>query len=214
MLESRMRRLLLLLLTTLVLLAVPTYAGSAAQAGGTAPDRRPVRALITFVKAPAHPFDSRLLWRVWRRDPDGSWELTEHRSWRAGSGWGGPHTTDECVHDRGWLPDGRYSFVQHDDYAGSLIKGRAFYLGNKRCHDGTLRTDLFIHTETGAGNRQCPDTRGDQLCRWEWPRINDYRSAGCIKMSPGDLLALTRHFHRYFAAGHRYPLDRVQVRVR
>ena len=43
--------------------------------------------------------------------------------------------------------------MQHDDYAGNLIKGRAFYLGNKRCHDGTLRTDLFIHTETGAGNQ-------------------------------------------------------------
>ncbi|GCD89803.1 hypothetical protein NLS1_18090 [Nocardioides sp. LS1] len=78
---------------------------------------------------------------------------------------------------------------------------------------GTVRHDLFIHTETGAGNQQCADTKGDQICRWEWPKINDYRSAGCIKMAPRDLLALTRHFHRYFDAGVRYARHRVQVKV-
>ena len=53
-----------------------------------------------------------------------------------------------------------------------------------------MRTDLFIHTEQGAGSHQCRNRKGDQLCRWEYPAINDYRSYGCIKLSPGDLKQL------------------------
>jgi len=173
-----------------------------------------VDARIVFEKSVRHPFRSRLLWQAWRVGPDGRRQLVDHGAWRAGSGFGGPHTTDECVRDHGWLPDGRYSFVQFDDYHGSLIRGRAFYLGDKRCRNGTERTDLFIHTETGAANRPCADGPGDQVCRWEYPRINDYRSRGCVKMSPRDLLALTRHYHRWFRPGVRYPMGRVQVVVR
>ena len=199
------------------LLAAVTTVSSAGPAGARtdAADARAgaVRALITFDKNWKHPFDSRVVWRVWRHRADGSWRLLERRDWRAGSGFGGPSTTRECVRGRGWLPDGRYSFVQYDDYWGNLIKGRAFFLGSKRCRNGTMRTELFIHTETGAHNRQCRNRPGDQVCRWEWPGINDYRSAGCIKMSPRDLLALTRHYHRWFHAGVRYPMRRVQVKV-
>ncbi|GAB3762060.1 hypothetical protein FB382_003571 [Nocardioides ginsengisegetis] len=205
-----MRRLVLLLLPLLLL---GTTTGPPSYAGDGATDRRPVRALITFDKDAQHPWDSRVVWRAYRQDPDDTWEMTERREWRAGSGFGGPDTTHECVRNRGWLPNGRYSFVQHDDYAGSLIHGRVFFLGAKACRNGTVRRDLFIHTETGAGNQQCADTKGDQICRWEWPKINDYRSAGCIKMAPRDLLALTRHFHRYFDAGVRYARHRVQVKV-
>lgn len=183
-------------------------------AGAASPSRTaPVRASITFDKSPKHPFRSRIIWRAFRGQGDGTWKRIERASWRAGSGFGGPNTTHECVRGRGWLPNGRYSFVQYDDYWGNLIKGRAFYLGNKACRNDTLRTELFIHTETGAGNHQCADAKGDQICRWEWPKYNDYRSAGCIKMSPRDLLALTRHYHRYFKAGARYATARVVVRV-
>ena len=121
-----------------------------------------VHARIVFAKDVRHPFRSRVLWRAWREGPAGHQVLVDHGSWRAGSGFGGPRTTDECVRDQGWLPDGRYSFVQYDDYRGNLIKGRAFYLGDKRCRNGTQRTDLFIHTETGAANRPCADGPGDQ----------------------------------------------------
>jgi hypothetical protein len=169
--------------------------------------------VITFDKVRQHPFRSRIIWRAFRQTDDGSWRLLERADWRAGSGFGGPSTTNECVRGRGWLPDGAYSFVQYDDYRGNLIKGRAFFLGSKRCRNGTLRTELFIHTETGAGNHQCANRPGDQICRWEWPKVNDYRSAGCIKMSPGDLLALTRHYHRWFRPGVRYPTRRVRVQV-
>ena len=87
------------------------------------------------------------------------------------------------------------------DYHGNLIKGRAIYLGQKACANGTMRTDLFIHTEQGAGSRQCPDRRGDQVCRWEYPKINDYRSYGCIKLSPGDLRELYAAWARWFPVG-------------
>ena len=103
---------------------------------------------------------------------------------------------------------------QHNDYHGNLIHGRAFRLSDKRCGNGTLRQQLFIHTESGAGNTQCPDRRGDQICRWEYPRINDYTSHGCIKMSPRDILSLTRAYHRFFKAGVRYPMSKVSLLVR
>ena len=114
----------------------------------------------------------------------------------------------------GWLPNGRYTLRQYDDYAGNLIHGRAFRLSDKRCSNGTLREQLFIHTESGAGNHQCANGPGDQICRWEDPRINDYTSHGCIKMSPSDILALTRDYHRFFRAGVRYPMTRVSLLVR
>ena len=114
---------------------------------------------------------------------------------------------------RGWLPDGGYRPRLFRDYHGSLIKGRAIYLGQKACHDGTVRTALFIHTEQGAGSRQCANRPGDQPCRWEYPRINDYKSYGCIKMAPRDLAELVRLYHQHFGAGVRYPKGRVVLRV-
>jgi hypothetical protein len=123
-----------------------------------------VRAQITFVKRPAHPWNSRIRWRA----------------------------TNSCVKNHGWLPNGRYTLRQYDDYAGNLIHGRAFRLSDKRCANGTVREQLFVHTEASAGNGQCADAADDQICRWEYPRINDYPSRGCIKMSPADILAPTR----------------------
>ena len=64
---------------------------------------------------------------------------------------------------------------------------------------------------TGTGS--AANGKGDQRCRWEWPAYNDYRSGGCIKMSPRDIRQLTRRYHQFFRAGVRYP-DRVHVRVR
>lgn len=202
-----MHRFVVLLTLTLILTVLSGGAASAESAPG------PIRARIVFDKNPEHPAYSRVLWKVDRQRPDGSWKAVERADWRAGSGFRGRHTTHECVRDRGWLPDGRYSFVQRNDYVGSVIHGRAFSLGSKQCRDGTWRTDLFIHTESGPDNRQCANGPGDQLCRWEWPRINDYRSHGCVKMSPTDLGELTRRYHRWFRAGVRYSMRRVQVRV-
>ena len=201
-----MRSLLLALLTAACFV---TVAPAARTETAEAAAQEPVRALIIFDKNSRNPWNSTVIWKAYRGG-----DLLERATWRAGSGFGGPHTRDACYRNRGWLPNGVYSFVQHENYWGSLIKGRAFSLGSKACHDGTVRTDLFLHTEQGDRNTQCADRKGDQVCRWEWPKFNDYRSAGCIKMSPRDLRRLVRRYHQWFEPGVRYPLSRVQVRVR
>lgn len=173
-----------------------------------------LKAQITFVKRPAHPWHSLIVWDARRQRADGTWKVLAHDSWRAGSGLPGGSATNACVKGHGWLPDGRYSLRQYDDYAGNLIHGRAFRLSDKRCANGTLREQLFIHTEAGPGNTQCANGPGDQICRWEFPAINDYTSHGCIKMSPADILALTRDYHRFFKPGIRYRTSRVSLLVR
>jgi hypothetical protein len=207
-----------LVATVVVSTGAPALAAPAADdgAGIADPDADPgsIRAQITFLKRPAHPWNSRITWRAQRQRTDGTWKLVAKDSWRAGSGLPGRSTTSPCVKGHGWLPDGRYALRQYDDYAGSLIHGRAFRLSDKRCANGTLRVQLFIHTEAGADNKQCGDSPGDQLCRWEYPKINDYTSHGCIKLSPAAILALTRAYHRFFRVGVRYPLARVSLLVR
>ena len=171
------------------------------------------RAIITFDKNPDDPSSSTLTWKVVRRGADGAWRTVEQLSWRAGSGMLGTAGRNECAKGRGWLPDGSYRLRFHRDYAGNLIKGRAFRLDDHRCRNGRWRVQLFIHTEQGAHNVQCPDEPGDQVCRWEFPEVNDYTSAGCIKLAPGDLAELSRHFLGFFRAEVRYPKSRVVVRV-
>ena len=183
----------------------------AAPADATPHVRR--RAIITFDKNPDDPSSSTLTWRVVRRSADGTWRTLEQLSWRAGSGMLGKAGRNECAKGRGWLPDGSYRLRFHRDYPGSLIKGRAFRLDDHRCRNGRRRVALFIHTEQGAHDVQCPDGPGDQVCRWEFPEVNDYKSAGCIKLSPDDLAELSRHFLEFYRAGVRYPKGRVALRV-
>jgi hypothetical protein len=98
-------------------------------------------------------------------------------SWRSGSG----SNTNECDKGVGWLPLGWYDTWGHwDNYTGSAIQGRVWYLQNKNCSNGTTRDSLFIHTqETSSQGQQCPSGNPD-LC---WDTANDYYSAGCIKVS-------------------------------
>ncbi|MCW2819960.1 MAG: hypothetical protein JWR42_2747 [Marmoricola sp.] len=174
---------------------------------------QPWRAVMTFQKNQQAPNRSSLTWRLSQRQASGTWKVVETLRWRSGSGIGGRAGRDSCARNQGWLPNGSYRVRQYDDYPGTLIKGRAFRLDDHACPDGTRRTALFIHTEQGAGNRQCPDRPGDQVCRWEVPRIDDYRSLGCIKLAPGDLAALVRAYERHFATGTRYPVGQVVLRV-
>jgi hypothetical protein len=171
------------------------------------------RAIITFDKNHDDPSSSTLTWKVVHQDDDGSWRVVEKLSWRAGSGMLGTAGRNECAKGRGWLPNGTYRLRFHRDYPGNLIKGRAFRLDDHRCRNGRWRVQLFIHTEQGAENTQCPDLPGDQVCRWEFPQINDYKSAGCIKLAPDDLAELSEHFLRFYKAGVRYSKARVVVRV-
>ena len=196
-------RLLLVLLALLAGLAV--VPAPAAEAGDTYRF-----AVITFSKNYRDTHRSTLTWQAFRRNADGSRTSLVRKQWRAGSGFTRT-STNACVRNDGWLPNGVYHPRLFSDYGGSVIKGRAIYLGQHRCGNGTMRQELFIHTEQGAGSRQCPDRRGDQLCRWEYPKINDYRSYGCIKLSPADLRELYAAWARWFPVGST---DRVRVVVR
>jgi hypothetical protein len=201
------------ILTWCAVVGLLTGALGALVAPADAQSRVRQRAIITFDKNPDDPSSSTLTWKVVRRSADGSWRTVEQLSWRAGSGMLGAAGRKECAKGRGWLPDGSYRLRFHRDYAGNLIKGRTFRLDDHRCRNGRWRVQLFIHTEQGAHNTQCPDGPGDQVCRWEFPEVNDYTSAGCIKLAPDDLAELSRHYLEFYRAGVRYPKSRVVVRV-
>lgn len=174
------------------------------------------RGVITFVKNYDHPDRSRLTWVLKKRVRKAGkkhWVRVEKASWRAGSGMGGRRGTNSCIHNVGWLPDGRYHVRLYANYPGRLIRGRALRLDDKRCPDGTKRRALFIHTEQDSWNRQCRDRRGDQPCRWEYPKYDDYHSAGCIKLSPHALRSLVEHYRRHFRTGVRYGIWTVSLRV-
>ncbi|GAA3077231.1 hypothetical protein GCM10020000_73510 [Streptomyces olivoverticillatus] len=97
----------------------------------------------------------------------------------------------ECRRGRGWLPDGTYTLGHHHTaYDADLIKGYAIELGNKRCQNGTYRTELFIHSDMTRNGRQ--GTNGHQ----RWDGDGDYRSHGCIKLSPRDIRRLFRTLDR------------------
>jgi hypothetical protein len=101
------------------------------------------------------------------------------KSYRAGSGV----TTNECTRNKGWLPTKSYTVKKwNTSYNGSFIKGYAFQLNDTKCKNGsTSRTELFIHSEMtrGGGQGSTEPTR--------WDGAGDYKSAGCIKMSPNDI---------------------------
>jgi hypothetical protein len=191
---------------------VRAQARARVRAGLRKDPRVPKRAAIVFHKNQKNPFNSRIYFRVWAKHGK-TWVKVDAASWRAGSGLGGRAGRDSCHRNVGWLPNGDYSFVQHDHRNGPEIKGRVFELQDKACHNGTVRQLLFIHSEQTQANTQCRNRKGDDFCRWEVPVYNDYRSNGCIKLAPGPLRQLTRHFHRYFRAEVRYPTRVVKLRV-
>ena len=179
--------------------------------------RIPHRAAIVFDKNWDNPFDSRIIFRSWAKTgPKGKkkWVRVEQASWQAGSGLSGAAGRDACHRGKGWAPNGTYSFVQHNRRKAPLINGRVFELQPQACRNGTVRQLMFIHSEQNWNNTQCKNTKGDDPCRFEAPKVNDYRSWGCIKMAPGDLKQLTRRYHRFFKAEVRYPTKEVRVRVK
>lgn len=109
--------------------------------------------------------------------------------WRAGSGT----STNPCEVNRGWLPNGWYDLWGHWDDYDQTIKGRVWWLEDMRCHNGTLRTELFIHTEeTRLRDQSCGDQLPDDDLPYCWDRKRayagaaegtyDYYSQGCIKV--------------------------------
>ncbi|MCX4657788.1 hypothetical protein [Streptomyces uncialis] len=65
------------------------------------------------------------------------------KSYKAGSGT----STNTCAVGKGWLPNGKYRIeFRRTDFDG-LINGYVIKVTDKRCHNGTKRTELFIHSE-------------------------------------------------------------------
>jgi hypothetical protein len=174
----------------------------------------PIRAIITFVKNPSAPDNSTITWRLDRKQ-GGKWVTEESLNWRAGSGMLGKRGKNECIKNVGWLPNGNYGVRLRTPYRGRLIKGNVLQVDNKYCNGGrgVLRQSLFIHTEQGDGGKQCKNRPGDDVCRWEYPRFNDYRSYGCIKMAPGDLRGLVAAYRAHLRPEVRYPLNKVVLKV-
>lgn len=144
------------------------------------------RSCAYFDFAKSSPNNSTLTWKYY----DDFGRCIRAISWRAGSGV----NTDPCDKsttsspDGGWLPNGWYDVtaMQHD-WNGSAIWGRVWRLNDKACSDGTLRTELFIHTEeTPSATQDCPSGVNDSPQCWDsYPSgngTNDYYSAGCIKV--------------------------------
>ncbi|MDQ3953618.1 MAG: hypothetical protein M3279_11760 [Actinomycetota bacterium] len=122
------------------------------------------------------PNNSYLSWR--RIDPiSGYCKLYD--SWRSGSGT----NTNVCDVGDGWLPNGWYdTWGMYHHYDGSVIHGRTFRMQDKKCHNGTWRTALFIHTEETVDNeQQCSSPYVESQC---WDGTSDYYSDGCIKLGP------------------------------
>lgn len=150
------------------------------------------RIFFVFTKNHADPTNSRLaLWRV-RTRSDQPPRLQEVRSWRAGSGVGRePGGANACATNRGWLPNGWYDAHPDEaafdtDFEGNLIFGITWRLQDKACPGGTVRTQLYIHSEMTSDRKQrCdPDDYRENQC---WDGNEDYVSAGCIKLSYRDI---------------------------
>jgi hypothetical protein len=126
---------------------------------------------------------------------------------RAGSGDG--TTLDDCVTNRGPMPNGTWSISGHSDtYNGSLVKGRVWLInggGAVPCAGAgsTNRTEMLVHTdETATRGQACADPYIEAFC-WD-DDDRDYRSNGCIKISrdppsPSDMLRLDQFVHAYSA---------------
>lgn len=193
-------------------LMVAMIPGSADARARDEPDQ--VRATIIFAKNRTNQHDSTITWRFARKKGN-EWVVEETKTWRAGAGLNGKRGRNECHKNVGWLPNGDYGVRLRTPYRGNLIKGNVLQLDNKPCAGGrgVLRQSLFVHTEQGDGGKQCPDRRGDQVCRWEFPRVNDYRSYGCIKMAPADLADLVRSYRAHLRPEVRYDLGTVVLKV-
>jgi hypothetical protein len=106
-------------------------------------------------------------------------------SWRAGSG-----QRHDDGPNGGWIPSGWYSIRGHwNNYNGSSIYGRVWYLSNHYDSNGNLRTALFIHTEETPSNGQSATYEPQR-----WDGDSDYNSLGCIKIAYGSNLNLMHSY--------------------
>ncbi|MEU0163186.1 hypothetical protein ABZ154_31405 [Streptomyces sp. NPDC006261] len=134
---------------------------------------------LKFVKNKKNPSNSKLhLMAAGKKKPVATW--------RAGSGNG---STNACKPNAGWLPNGSYKIEFHKkNFNGSAIKGYVIKLQDKKCSNGTKRTELFIHSEMQKNGKQGPKRGKDSP--WRWDGNGDYKSLACIKLKPAHIKSL------------------------
>ncbi|MEV6121063.1 L,D-transpeptidase family protein [Streptomyces sp. NPDC052077] len=144
---------------------------------------------LYFKKNSANPTNSRLY--LMKSVPKAKDKIIA--KYRAGSGNG---STNECARNKGWLPgtttkNGKYAIEFHRTNYDGVINGYVIKLSDKRCSNGTKRTELFVHSEMKPNGKQ--GTIESE--RWDGP--NDYYSNGCVKLTPGDIKDLFAKAKRY-----------------
>jgi hypothetical protein len=84
-------------------------------------------------------------------------------TFRAGSGITGHE--NECESNYGWIPSGWGNITGYNhNYPGTTVTGPVLILANRPCYNGTVRTELFVHSS------------------YPW-LTSHYQSNGCVKVS-------------------------------
>ncbi|MEU6242615.1 L,D-transpeptidase [Streptomyces sp. NPDC047024] len=155
---------------------------AAAQSPAKAPSAAGATTLV-FDKNPNNPTNSRL--NVYQ----GTKLLA---AYRAGSG-NGKEIKNDCAIGKGWMPNGTWKIRnKYRTYNGQRIKGFAVYLEDMKCSSGKAkRTQMFIHSEMNRDG-----TQGRTEPR-RWDGAGDYKSNGCVKLKPEDIVKMFRLLDRY-----------------
>ncbi|MGW1408323.1 L,D-transpeptidase family protein [Streptomyces sp. NPDC002403] len=105
------------------------------------------------------------------------------KTYKAGSG----QVKNTCAVGKGWLPNAGaskpYAVQWHRKNFDGIINGFVIKISDRKCHNGTKRTELFIHSEMKPNGKQ--GTIESE--RWTNSGPNDYYSNGCIKLNPTDI---------------------------
>lgn len=156
-----------------LMMALGLVLGSAVAAHAASPY---YTAVFTLTKNSSSPENSSLTFVVRRVVDGGTSTVVVNVTVRAGSGEG---STNGCIQNQGWLPNGRYHIQEAFSNHQGIITGHAFYLNDTKCSDGTLRSALFIHSSYP----------------WDPSR---YFSDGCIKVNNTHINTLYNDFSTYF----------------
>ncbi|MEE1770165.1 hypothetical protein PUR34_18965 [Streptomyces sp. JV185] len=105
------------------------------------------------------------------------------KTYKAGSG----QVKNTCAVGKGWLPNAGaskpYAVQWHRKNFDGIINGFVIKISDRTCHNGTKRTELFIHSEMKPNGKQ--GTVESE--RWTNSGPNDYYSNGCIKLNPTNI---------------------------
>lgn len=114
------------------------------------------------------------------------------KTYKAGSG----QVKNTCAVGKGWLPNAGaskpYAVQWHRKNFDGVINGFVIKISDRKCHNGTKRTELFIHSEMKPNGKQ--GTIESE--RWTNSGPNDYYSNGCIKLNPTNIKDLFKRLDR------------------